>query len=126
MVSPRRRAGAAALDYLIYYIYILYKMKWVLEFFHDRRRRLARYTVEAPQPAAAVALGWTALRAEHPSPQPRRWLSLLDRAERTGGRDDSGWVLYRIRSAPSGDAPVTGAERPPASTTAGVAVNGDG
>lgn len=102
-MGPSRRDH---LDYNLYYIYILYKMKWFLEFFHDRRRLLARYAFEAPQPAEAVALGWTALRAEHPSVPRAR--TLFDRATRTGGLDDSGWVLYRIRSAPSADAPATG------------------
>ena len=71
-------------------------MRWLVEFYNERRGLLARYGVEAPLPAAAVPLGRTAVLAEYPSPRARRGLSLLERAERAGGHDGSGWALYRI------------------------------
>ena len=71
-------------------------MTWRLEFYHERRRTLARYSVDALTAEAAVVLGRTALRAEHPPAGKRRARSLAERAERTGGQDTSGWVLYRI------------------------------
>jgi hypothetical protein len=67
-----------------------------MEFYHERRRILARCTIEAPSPAAAVVAGRTAVLAEHPSPPARGRRSLLARAERAEGNDDSGWVVYRI------------------------------
>jgi hypothetical protein len=71
-------------------------MKWRLEFYNERRSILAPYSIEAPLPAAAVQLGRQAVLAEHPpGPAPGR-LSLLARAQRIGGQDASGWVLYRI------------------------------
>jgi hypothetical protein len=69
-------------------------MRWRLEFYNERRRTLARYAVESATPAGAVQLGRDALRAEHPPV--RRRPSLLERAERVGGLDPGGWVLYRI------------------------------
>jgi hypothetical protein len=67
-----------------------------MEFYHERRGVLARYSIDAPSPAEAVRLGWTAVLAEHPSlPRPGS-RSLFERAQRAGGRDASGWVLYRI------------------------------
>ena len=71
-------------------------MRWLVEFYNERRGILARYGVEASLPAAAVLLGRNAVLAEHPSAPPRRRLSLLERAERAEGQDGSGWVLYRI------------------------------
>lgn len=71
-------------------------MKWVMDFYHERQGVLARYGVDASRPAEAVALGWKAVLAEHPSiPRPGR-LSLFERAQRVGGQDASGWVLYRV------------------------------
>ena len=71
-------------------------MKWLLEFYHERRGILARYDIEAALPAEAVLLGWREVLLEHP-PTPRTSrLSLFERAERVGGQDVSGWVLYRI------------------------------
>jgi len=71
-------------------------MRWLMEFYNERRRILARYGIEAPLPAAAVLLGRKAVLAEYP-PTPRRSrLSLFEQAERVGGQDASGWVLYRI------------------------------
>jgi hypothetical protein len=71
-------------------------MKCAIEFYHERRRALARYIIEAPTPAAAVPLARAALLAEHPAGKPRRRLSLFQRAQRIGGQDSSGWVLHRI------------------------------
>ncbi len=71
-------------------------MRWLLEFYNERRGILARHGIEAASPAAAVLLGRNAVLAEHPSTPRRSRLSLFDRAERVGGQDASGWVLYRI------------------------------
>jgi hypothetical protein len=70
-------------------------MRWRMEFYNERRGILARYGIEAPLPAAAVQLGRSAVQAEYPS-TPRASRSLFERAERVGGQDASGWVLYRI------------------------------
>ena len=67
-----------------------------MEFYNERRGILARYGIEAPLPPAAVLLGWKALRAEYPATPRRRRLSLFERAQRGGGQDASGWVLYRM------------------------------
>lgn len=71
-------------------------MKWRMQFYNARRGVLARYDVDAPLPAGAVQLGWKAVLAEHPSTPRGRRLTLFERAERIGGQDASGWVLYRI------------------------------
>lgn len=71
-------------------------MKWLMEFYNERRSILARYGVEALLPAEAVRLGWKAVLAAHPSTPRRSRLTLFERAERVGGQDASGWVLYRI------------------------------
>ena len=71
-------------------------MRWRVEFYHERQGILARYGVDAPSPAAAVLVGRDAVLAEHPAARARGRPSLLQRAERAGGHDDSGWVLYRI------------------------------
>jgi hypothetical protein len=73
-------------------------MKWRLEFYHERRGILAHYSIEAPLPAEAVRLGWQTVLAEHPPGRAPRRLSLFARAERIGGQDATGWVLYRIAS----------------------------
>ena len=73
-------------------------MKWVMQFYNERRGILARYGIEASLPAEAVRLGWKAVLAEHPSTPRRGRLSLFERAQRVGGQDASGWVLYRIVS----------------------------
>jgi hypothetical protein len=67
-----------------------------VEFYHERRRALARYSVEAPTPAAALPLAWAELRAAHPADTTRRPRSLFEQAQRVGGQDVSGWVLHRI------------------------------
>ena len=66
-----------------------------MQFYDERRRILAQCSADAATPAEAVPLGRAQVIAAHPA-GPRRRPTLLDRAERTGGRDDSGWVLYRI------------------------------
>jgi hypothetical protein len=71
-------------------------MKWLMQFYNERRGILARYGIDAPLPAEAVLLGWKAVLAEYPSTPRRSRLSLFERAERIGGQDASGWVLYRI------------------------------
>ncbi len=71
-------------------------MKWLMEFYNERRGVLARYGIAAPLPAEAVRLGWKAVLAEYPSIPRKRRLGLFERAERVGGQDASGWVLYRI------------------------------
>lgn len=71
-------------------------MRWLTQFYNERRGILARYGVEAPSPRAAVPLGWSAVLAEYPTVPRRGRLSLFERAKRTGGQDASGWVLYRI------------------------------
>lgn len=71
-------------------------MKWLMEFYNERRGILARYGIDALLPAEAVRLGWKAVLAEHPSTPRSSRLSLFERAERVGGQDASGWVLYRI------------------------------
>lgn len=71
-------------------------MRWLVEFYNEKRGILAHYGIEAPLPAAAVLQGRNAVLAEHPSGRARGRLSLLARAERAGGHDGSGWVLYRI------------------------------
>jgi hypothetical protein len=71
-------------------------MRWLMEFYNERRGILAHYAIEASLPAAAVVLGRKAVLADYPSPPRRRRLSLFERAERIGGQDASGWVLYRI------------------------------
>ena len=71
-------------------------MTWLVEFYHERRRLLARYGVEAPLPAATVVLNRQTLRAEHPSPPPARRVSLFKQAQLVEGQNADGWILYRI------------------------------
>jgi hypothetical protein len=71
-------------------------VRWRLEFYSERRQTLARYGVEAPTPAAAQAQGRRALLADYPPAAARRTLSLFQRAQRLGGQDTDGWILYRI------------------------------
>jgi hypothetical protein len=71
-------------------------MRWQTEFYHERQGIVARYGVEAPTPAAAVLVGRDALLAQHPPKPARRRLSWFAQAQRIGGQDASGWVLYRI------------------------------
>lgn len=84
-------------------------MRWLVEFYNERRGILARYGVEASSPAMAVSSGRSAVLAEHPSAPARRTrLSLFERAKRVGGLDSSGWVLYRIAkdSGPESQPPL--------------------
>ena len=71
-------------------------MRWLMEFYNERRGILARYGIEAPLPAAALLLGRNAALAEYPATPRGNRLSLFERAERVGGQDGSGWVLHRI------------------------------
>jgi len=71
-------------------------MKWRMQFYNERRGILTGYDIDAPLPAEAVLLGWKAVLAERPTTPRRSRLSLFERAERIGGQDASGWVLYRI------------------------------
>jgi hypothetical protein len=87
-------------------------MRWLMEFYSERRAILARYGVEASSPAAAVLLGRSALFAEYPPARARRRPGLFERAEHVGGQDESGWVLYRIGNSvpgPTGGAPAPAA-----------------
>jgi hypothetical protein len=81
------------------------EMKWLIEFYNERRGILARYSIEAPLPAAAAVLGLKAVLAEYPSPPRKGRLSLFEQAERLGGQDASGWVLYRIVKASAQGSP---------------------
>lgn len=67
-----------------------------MEFYNERRAIVARYRIEAPLPAAAVLSGRNALRAEYPATPQKGRLGLFQQAQRIGGQDPSGWVLYRI------------------------------
>jgi hypothetical protein len=85
-------------------------MRWLMEFYHERRRILARYAIEAPRPEAAVLLGRRALLAEYPpTTPPRGRLSLFKRAQRIEGQDASGWILYRIGGDGGSGPPAAGA-----------------
>jgi len=74
-------------------------MRWLMEFYNERRGILARYSIEAPLPAAAALLGLNAALAEYPSLPRKGRLSLFDQADRVGGQHPSGWVLHRIVKA---------------------------
>ena len=80
-------------------------MRWLMEFYSERRGILARYDIEAPDPAAAARLGLRAALAEYPSHPRKGRPSLLERAERIGGQDASGWVLHRIVQAEASGSP---------------------
>lgn len=71
-------------------------MRWLMEFYNERRGILARYGVEAPLPADAVQLGRKAVLAEYPSTPRSGRLSVFGRRQRVAGHDASAWVLYRI------------------------------
>jgi hypothetical protein len=71
-------------------------MRWLVEFYSEKRGVLARYGVDAPLPPAAVQEGWKAVLAEYPATPQRGRLSLFERAKRLGGQDGNGWILYRI------------------------------
>jgi len=80
-------------------------MRWLMEFYNERRGILAHYGIEAPLPVAAARLGRNAVLAEYPSPPRKGRLSLFEQAERIGGQDASGWVLYRIVKATAQESP---------------------
>lgn len=71
-------------------------MKWLMEFYDERRGILARYAIEALLPADAVVLGRKAVLEEYPPPPGRRRLNALEQARRVEGQDVNPWVLYRI------------------------------
>ena len=71
-------------------------MTWQLVFYNQRERILARYAIDARTAAEAHGLGRRALLTEHPPTATRRTSSLFDQAQRVGGHDFDGWVLYRI------------------------------
>jgi hypothetical protein len=71
-------------------------MRWQTEFYHERQGVVACYGVEAPTPAAAVLVGRDALLAQYPPKPARRRPRGFEQAQRIGGQDASGWVLYRI------------------------------
>jgi hypothetical protein len=68
-------------------------MKWLMEFYNERRGILVRHGVEAALPAAAVRLGRKAVLAKYPPAPRRRPSSLFERAHPA---DAHGWVLHRI------------------------------
>jgi hypothetical protein len=71
-------------------------MKWIVDFYHHRRALVARYDVDAPSASAAVVVARQALLAQHPLAAARGRPSLFERAERIGGQDGTGWIVYRI------------------------------
>jgi hypothetical protein len=71
-------------------------MKWIVDYYHQRRAIVARYDVDAPSAAAAVAVGRQALFAQYPPAPSRGRPTLFERAERIGGQDGTGWIIYRI------------------------------
>ena len=82
-------------------------MTWSVQFYNERRGLLARYSVEAALPPAAVLLGRRALLAQYPAGAMRaRPASLYQRAR--ADADDGGWVLYRIASIGEGGQPFGG------------------
>ena len=70
-----------------------------MHFYNERRGILARYDIEAATPGAAVRLGREALLAEYRPTRAERGRSLFGQAQRIGGQDPAGWVLYRIVTA---------------------------
>ena len=78
-------------------------MTWSVQFYNERRRLLARYSVEAPAAAEAVTAAEHALLAAYPRTTRTRRRSLFEQAHRAQA-DDGGWVLYRIaRLSPPAD-----------------------
>ena len=74
-------------------------MNWQIQFYNERTQTLARYAVEAPTPAEALARGRCALREDYRPTASRRTRNLFEQARRVGGQDPEGWVLYRIAKA---------------------------
>ena len=103
-------------------------MMWSVQFYHERRGLLARYSVEAALPPAAVVLGRRALYAEYPNgAAPARPTSLYQRAR--ADANDGGWVLYRIASvgSPHGTAEAhsrdVGEQAPPGAKPVTVSID---
>jgi hypothetical protein len=69
---------------------------WRFVVYSERRRVLARYAAEAGTAANAFGLGREALLTQHPPTAARRPTSLFEQAQRVGGHETDGWVLYRI------------------------------
>ena len=65
-------------------------MRWLVEFYNEKRGILARYGVEAPLSAAAILLGRNALFAEYPPAQARRRLSLSSGPSASGVKTQAG------------------------------------
>src|SRR5439155_24488862 len=72
------------------------RRRWVVYFYNRRRALVARYDVDAPSAASAVVSGRQAMLAEYPPARAPGPPSLFERAERVGGQDGSGWIVYRI------------------------------
>lgn len=75
-------------------------MTWSVQFYNEKRRLLARYSIEAPVAAEAVAVAERALATAYPSSTRRGRRSLFEQAHRAQA-DESGWVLYRIARLPA-------------------------
>jgi hypothetical protein len=71
-------------------------MKWAVDFYNQRRAIVARYDVDATSAAAAAVLGRRAMLVQYPPAPARGRPSLFESAERIGGQDGTGWILYRI------------------------------
>ena len=72
-------------------------MQWRLQFYNERDAAVESYTVEASTPMAAVVAGRDALRGAAANTLPlRRKVSGYTQAQRLGGHDAGGWILYRI------------------------------
>ena len=71
-------------------------MKWVVDFYNRRRAIVARHEVDAPSAAAAVVRGRQTVLVQYPPSPARGRPSLFERAERIGGQDETGWIVYRI------------------------------
>lgn len=71
-------------------------MKWLVDFYSQRRTIVARYAVDAPSPPAAVVAARQALFAAYPPRRAATRPTLFEQAERIGGQNESGWILYRI------------------------------
>jgi hypothetical protein len=71
-------------------------MKWVVDFYNQRRAMVARYDVDAPSAASAVVVGRQAMLTQYPPAAARGRPSLFEQAEHIGGQDGTGWIVYRI------------------------------
>ena len=92
-------------------------MRWRMDFYHQSRGILARYSIESPLPAAALELGWSALAADYPLVASRRRSRARLRTDRAGGQDGGGWQLHRIGPDTGGDPGASSpAAEPPGQT----------